>query len=382
MFFFKGRVKYFNFNILVILFLLFGFANVTNSYATIFYIFKISSGDQALIEQTGFSILGEKGIITALHGVAGKKIISAYDNNTGKTYGGLKIKSVNIAKDLALLSSSEIIKIDEKKYGFDLSKDNDYSELHVIGYPFALSEPMESLQINIRRDSPKKLKQLIPPLREFRKMFNDMERRNSPNIDTEVLSIEGHILSGHSGAPILNGKNQVVGVANGSLRGEISWAIPYNDKIQWNSSLSELKKAEQLVKLPAPFARCVFQTPNGELLDWQKPRAGKMMTWKEANDYVADKNSEGLMGYHDWRLPAVGELQELAKFIKNSPGSYSDTDKLYWSSEDLGPYSVQAKVVNLGNAQMEWECFEIDQQTAKCPKNKGFSVRLVRSLIQ
>jgi len=107
-----------------------------------------------------------------------------------------------------------------------------------------------------------------------------------------------------------------------------------------------------------------------------------MMTWEEANDYVAEKNGEGLMGYNDWRLPAVGELKDLAKFIKSSPGSYSDTDKLYWSSEDLGPYSVQAKVVNLGNAQMEWECFELDQLAAKCPKNNRFSVRLVRSLIQ
>ena len=101
-----------------------------------------------------------------------------------------------------------------------------------------------------------------------------------------------------------------------------------------------------------------------------------MMTWNEANDYVAKKNSEGLMGYHDWRLPATGELKDLAKFIKSSPGSF------YWSSEDLGPYSVQAKVVNLGNAQIEWECFEIDQQAAKCPKSNRFSVRLVRSLIQ
>jgi hypothetical protein len=87
------------------------------------------------------------------------------------------------------------------------------------------------------------------------------------------------------------------------------------------------------------------------------------------------------MGHSDWRLPAVGELQDLAQFIKNSPGSYSDVDKLYWSSEDYGPRSVEAKAVNLGNARKEKG--DLDEQIRlRSKKNDKTAVRLVRSLVQ
>lgn len=345
-------------------------------YAYSPYVFKIVSDGK---EQTGFIIQEKSGIITALHGVVGRQSITAQDTQGGHPFKGLKITSVDIEHDLAFLTSGELNK---KKDGFSLStQHSNYKSIKCIGYPLNVPQQRIITHLDIHPPYRELLWTLLPP-----DLRSSIQNRKSPDSSLEVLSIEGQLLPGCSGAPILNGKDQVVGVANGGLQigSAISWAIPYDKKISWVPASSKQKELERLAKLEesALFSFNAFQASSGALLGWQEPRAGKMMTWNEANDYVAKKNSEGLMGYNDWRLPAVGELKDLAKFIKSSPGSYSDTDKLYWSSEDLGPYSVQAKVVNLGNAQMERECFEIDQQAAKCPKNNRFSVRLVRSLIQ
>lgn len=55
--------------------------------------------------------------------------------------------------------------------------------------------------------------------------------RGSPLYNAKVLSIQGEIEPGHSGAPILDSKNRVLAIANGGLKGGtvgICWAIPIN----------------------------------------------------------------------------------------------------------------------------------------------------------
>ena len=343
------------------------------------YIFRIISKDCDLcprgkdkLLQTGFRVQGVPGVITALHGVVGRQSISAVNDSMSEPLSNLEIVKVDIKNDVALLSSD---KFNSGKTGLKPSGQSpDYKKIYSIGYPLTLGYQKTTSHLSIH--AVEKLSKLLDD--QVRNIAKD---RNSPDIDSEVLSIEGQLLPGHSGAPILNSKNKVIGIASGGLQEGtvgISWAIPYN-QIDWKDKASQQQELTRLAKLEAPLSSfTAFKASSGALLEWQEPRARKMMTWKEANDYVADKNSEGLMGYHDWRLPAIGELQELAKFIKNSPGSYSDTDKLYWSSEDLG--AVEAKVVNLGNAKMEW--YDIDKQVATRSKDSKFSVRLVRSLIQ
>ncbi|XCN71130.1 MAG: DUF1566 domain-containing protein [Candidatus Electrothrix aestuarii] len=363
--------------IIYLIILLFLFFNTSNGVASNPDIFKITTDNSEL---TGFFAQGKSGIITALHGVIGRHAINASDDNSSQSYKNLKIEEVDTLHDLAFLSSNELKK---RKGGLKISMEIPKKEekIYSIGYPLGLSYQLRSDQLRVRIPPLTQLLTLLPT-----KLTPRMATRNSPDISKKVISIEGGLLPGHSGAPVLNQNNEVIGVANGGLKSGtvgICWAIPYNE-INWAPKVSreqELSNLETL-EVSALFSFSVFKASSGALLEWQEPRAGNMMTWEEANDYVADKNSGGLMGYHDWRLPAVGELNDLAKFIKNSPDSYSDTDKLYWSSEDLGPYSVQAKVVNLGNAQMAWECFDTGQQTATCQKNNRFSVRLVRNLIQ
>src|SRR6266550_177315 len=57
--------------------------------------------------QTGFRLSGRKGIFTALHGVVKGKWLSAA-NKHEKVKGGLQIRSVDVAHDLAVLGSDDL----------------------------------------------------------------------------------------------------------------------------------------------------------------------------------------------------------------------------------------------------------------------------------
>jgi hypothetical protein len=60
--------------------------------------------------QTGFRVRGQKGIITALHGVAGAKSINVYTSakSTGLRNPSVTIKLVVVDQDLALLTNDEL----------------------------------------------------------------------------------------------------------------------------------------------------------------------------------------------------------------------------------------------------------------------------------
>ena len=347
---------------------------IYGSYAYNPYIFKITAkkNNGRPQEQTGFRIQGKKGLITALHGVVGQESISAR-NNSGGYFSDLIIEQVDIEHDLALLTSKKL----KNNRGLKVSRlqPSKQDKVSTIGYPLGISEQLTSTQLNLRTPPLKKLITLL-----LKRDYKIMMARKSPDIKEEVLSIEGELLPGHSGAPIFNANDEVIGIGNGGLKKGsvgISWAIPYG-KINWASSIAKKEELEHLERSQKLNLFSNIQDSDGELLEWQEPRAGKMMTWNEANEYVEKMNRESLQGFSDWRLPAIGELQDLAQVIKSVPGSYSGADKLYWSSEDIG--AVEANVVNLGNAKMKWS--DTDEQVAIRSKRRKFSVRLVRSLIQ
>ena len=144
-----------------------------------------------------------------------------------------------------------------------------------------------------------------------------------------------------------------------------------------NQTSTDIER-ERLRKVKSYFDQGKFQAANAVLLAWQEPRTGRLMTWIEARKYVNAMNRKSFMGHSDWRLPTVGELQDFAQLIQNSPDSYSGLDQLYWSSEDFGPYSVEAKAVNLGNAPMGRN--DLDKQIRLRSKENRLAVRLVHSL--
>lgn len=61
---------------------------------------------------------------------------------------------------------------------------------------------------------------------------------------------------------------------------------------------------------------------DGTILDlatglmWSKEDSGRGMTWPEALTWVQRKNEEGFLGYRDWRLPNIKELQSIVDYSR------------------------------------------------------------------
>ena len=180
--------------------------------------------------QTGFRIRGSKGVLTALHGVVGCEKIKVQSETGVILYDAVSIKLADIKHDAAVLSSIELENTNTDGLDIDLSQNwTSNQSLTVTGHPFGISAI--STQIQLRNPPATSLSNLIPPGH----ILNSLTQRLSPEPGITVLSIQGIILPGHSGAPVLNSKNAVIAVANGGLGGgttQITWAIPMRN-IQW-----------------------------------------------------------------------------------------------------------------------------------------------------
>jgi hypothetical protein len=196
--------------------------------------------------QTGFRLAGRKGIITALHGVADGTTFNAYNEN-GDVLNNLKIASVDIDNDVALLRSEEL----ENRPAEGLQAVGNLTikpgdALRVAGHP-------DGINLYIKDDPKagtpvfKELHMLISP-----DSANAFDRRQSPKTDITILNISsGNLGPGFSGAPVLNSSNQVVAIIDGGLREgalAISWAIPIK-KVNWRDMSSARTLVNRLAKL-------------------------------------------------------------------------------------------------------------------------------------
>lgn len=102
-------------------------------------------------------------------------------------------------------------------------------------------------------------------------------------------------------------------------------------------------------------------TKDGNLIETKDPdfnndgilRYGRVR-WKNALDYVAKLNAESYLGYTDWRLPNVNELESLINVDKsgisiwlNSQGFSNVTSDSYWSSSTYAYDTGSAWVVSM-----------------------------------
>ena len=215
------------------------------------------------LASSGFLLRGAGGIITCLHGVAGAKEIRA-KRSTGEPFKeSLKLTKVDIAHDLALLSSSEVAQL---KGGLDYAVGTDLSSLkqvtvQVIGYPVGVNWKEVSNTLQVQKPPTRKLDYFLNP--DLRTKF---DARRSPATDITILCLQGPLYPGHSGAPILDPEGNVLAVANGGLGyfdqnnqlrvrvwkdTELVWAIPLKD-ITWTDAkdAKNLREIDRLTTLP------------------------------------------------------------------------------------------------------------------------------------
>jgi hypothetical protein len=184
--------------------------------------------------QTGFRVRGLKGLVTALHGVADCQKVTASSRKGLFLDQPLTLVKIDVDHDVALLSSPQLDASGSD--GLEVSGRVIWQSLESVtafGHPYGISSLETTLTLRNPPLTP--LKDLVPadPL-------SVLKERRSPNHLINVLSLQGNLLPGHSGAPILDTENRVIGIANGGLKegfAGISWAIPFKD-IDWDSPSS------------------------------------------------------------------------------------------------------------------------------------------------
>lgn len=193
------------------------------------YVYRLKIGgctfDPTDRRQTGFQVQGTVGIVTALHGVADCKTVSAIADD-GVIFTNLVIAAVDIDHDIALLTSSDLASLPTDGLAVSMVASTEIltAPLRIVGYPLGLDKQDVDLIESVRDIEP--LDGVIPDDEESPAFL----KRKSPDIDIDVLNLQAQLLPGHSGAPVLDDANGIVAVGDGGLRGGTvgrSWAIPW-----------------------------------------------------------------------------------------------------------------------------------------------------------
>jgi hypothetical protein len=180
--------------------------------------------------QTGFLLEGTPGLVTALHGVAGCATVSARQpDQNSVTHKGLRPRSVDIERDVVILSGPTLPTAGGlQPHPTSLPGPG---AVRVVGHPSGIAG-LPQMELKLLFGSFVPLSMVVTP-----ELYAAMAKRASPSIDIEVLGLDGNLQPGHSGAPILDSSDRVLGVASGGLgKGSlgIGWAIPLS-RVQWAS---------------------------------------------------------------------------------------------------------------------------------------------------
>jgi hypothetical protein len=203
---------------------------------------------------SGFRVLDptpkvKNAIVTALHGVAGCDITAASDGSI-KLTKPLKLTAVDVASDLALLTSAELSALAPAGMRFRPSVEwNRLAGQNLVAWGHPQNVTLKDEKVTVHNT----------PLEELRTYFvgipkdqrDKLANRHSPEATLQVVSLFGPLQAGDSGAPVLDSEGFVVAVADGGLDGgfgNVVWAVPVNSKIPWDEAEqnSELRRVESL----------------------------------------------------------------------------------------------------------------------------------------
>lgn len=246
---------------------------------------------------TGFRLKGQAGIVTALHGVVGCSVKAQSDGQVILRQK-LDILAVDVAADIALLSSSELRRLPDQGFrSAPAARVLGGAKVTVWGHPLGVT--LKNTNLTVRRPPIELLRTFLtdPDLRER------MLQRDSPSPKLGVLSLDGILLPGDSGAPILDDQGRVIGVANGGLQGGLgglNWAIPI-DSIDWqradgNQRLNQLKHM------------------NSSLFSFQPlKKPTKPDTFTDANSIVQELSELAASNINPYSTPPDGEYKTFVK---------------------------------------------------------------------
>ena len=177
-------------------------------------------GDGAARAGSGFAWRQSGEVVTDLHVIAGCARISV-------GYQGIDVRPAKVSRvlrraDLALLSVDGPPSVTPLTLAAQPPPVG--ATLDVFG--FALGQPTRDthpLQVSFANTEAPLLSDVLPDAERA-----DIRKVGFPALDTQVLRLDGNLLPGHSGAPLIDAAGEVVGVGSGGLeRGAVGvgWAI-------------------------------------------------------------------------------------------------------------------------------------------------------------
>lgn len=194
---------------------------------------------------TGFLWNKNDTAVTVLHLVGGCNRISAYFERSKVRRSATVIRTLSQA-DLALLHidnapPSPVLRLDTER-----PETNE--ELATLGYRLNVPR-MSSTRLSVPY-GPRRLEHILPE-----NVRQEVRRAGSPSLSLEILLLEGHLLPGLSGAPIINANGHVVAVGDGGLENgaaEISWGLPVHHVE--SLALSNENTVTAIARIPSHFA--------------------------------------------------------------------------------------------------------------------------------
>lgn len=289
--------------------------------------------------QTGFRVQGVTGIVTALHGVADCTTVDAVTDE-GEVFSELVITAVDVAHDVALLSSQELDGLTTDGFVVSPLATDELlaATVEIVGYPLGLDK-QDSDRIERVRDL-EPLDKIIPDAEEP----PAFAERRSPQLDIPVFNLQAQLLPGHSGAPLLDQQGQVIGVGNGGLRGGTvnrSWAIPWR-AIQWQPATIEpmQKELERLAHTDPGFALSFSSTYptiiepteqqksfSGRVINsYQEPVEGAEVTLSLENGYQVDYTDSA--GYYEFSV-RNDDIELLREILIEKAGYGKKSQKVF-----------------------------------------------------
>ena len=179
------------------------------------------AGSEPARTGSGFVWGSLRQVVTDLHVVIGCRTIRV--GYQGIDELSARIANVYVKADLVLL---DVDRPPAAVGGLDLAGDvpSVGATVDAFGYPLGLPErDTKELHISYATAGSPELRQGLPA-----EVLTALQNQGFPALDIDVLHLDGNLLPGHSGAPLIDDAGHVVGVGSGGLaRGTvgIGWAV-------------------------------------------------------------------------------------------------------------------------------------------------------------